>query len=328
MTRVRLHPCSSALILVAAVCFTVLVDTAYAEPTSASTVSKPTVKRTTFAVPHGQVVSASATCPSGSFATGGGVGGPGDHVEESGPVNSSGSFAGTTTGTHPVEWFVTVRNEGDSDIQAEYMWVICQHYGSSAPVSKPTVKRFTFGVPGGGQDASAFARCPTGSYATGGGVGGNSDAWVEQSGPVTPANSFQKTTTGTHPVEWLATVKNVSSLDDHREYVWVICQHYGSSAPVSKPFVKQARDAMAPATFASTLADCPSGSYATGGGVGADSYSSVISVAESGPLKSFGSFDSTTTGTHPIAWIAKVSDNSFFFSPDYVYVLAICQRHA
>jgi hypothetical protein len=70
-----------------------------------------------------------AHCPSGTRATGGGVGalaggGAADRILESGPTDSSQHFANTGTGTTPVYWYGRYLNGGGTP-ETAYVWVLC-----------------------------------------------------------------------------------------------------------------------------------------------------------------------------------------------------------
>lgn len=82
-------------------------------------------------------------------------------------------------------------------------------------------------APGDFNDAYAF--CPKGDYATGGGAGrkGGSNTTFESaamdSGPVNKSRFFSGTYTGTRPVAWYGSVLDESS-STATEYVFAICE--------------------------------------------------------------------------------------------------------
>ncbi len=121
-----------ALIVATAALFMALGGGAYAVPNLASSAPKPTVVRATMHVAPSSSHSKYAHCPSGSFATGGGAGmrtgadSTLTYVKDSGPVDKSGNFSHTGTGTRAVSWYVTVENDNTFPI-TYYVWAICEH---------------------------------------------------------------------------------------------------------------------------------------------------------------------------------------------------------
>ncbi len=166
-----------------------------------------------------------ARCRAGQQATGGGLGilggSDGSHnesISDDGPVNSSGNFAGTTTGTVPVEWYGTALIETPST--STYVWAVCSHLATSVVRTQ---------ISAGAQSGfhSGYARCPAGERATGGGAGmsGGSSAsdsqTINDTGPVGPRGSFDGTVTGSIPTAWYATgfVDTTGTVD----YAWAVC---------------------------------------------------------------------------------------------------------
>ena len=96
--------------------------------TGAAGATNVTVVRNSFLVASGSTASASAECPAGSRATGGGVAAipaaENDTIVASGPTGSDGLFVNTTTGTVPVRWFGRYRNSTIDPVTA-YVWAIC-----------------------------------------------------------------------------------------------------------------------------------------------------------------------------------------------------------
>lgn len=96
--------------------------------TGAAGATNVTVVRNSFLVPSGSTAGASAECPAGSRATGGGVAAipaaENDTIIASGPTGSDGLFVNTTTGTVPVKWFGRYRNSTIDPVTA-YVWAIC-----------------------------------------------------------------------------------------------------------------------------------------------------------------------------------------------------------
>ncbi|HVF78653.1 MAG TPA: collagen-like protein [Solirubrobacteraceae bacterium] len=96
--------------------------------TGAAGATNVTVVRTSFAIPSGSTSAATAECPAGSRATGGGVAAipsnEGDAVIQSGPTGSDGLFVNTTTGTVPTKWFGRYRS-ASLDPTTGYVWAIC-----------------------------------------------------------------------------------------------------------------------------------------------------------------------------------------------------------
>jgi hypothetical protein len=70
-----------------------------------------------------------ASCGAGQVAIGGGAGFDGgvkesQFIDESGPTNTAGNFATTTTGSTPTQWYATFSN-GTGTVDTGYVWVIC-----------------------------------------------------------------------------------------------------------------------------------------------------------------------------------------------------------
>ncbi len=90
----------------------------------------------------------------------------------------------------------------------------------------PKMVRKAFNV-AAGSTFSAYAHCPGGQRATGGGVGahdgGSPDDRVVQDGPVDSSGDFKHTTTGKKPVQWYGKYFNSTTFNE-TAYVWVLCQ--------------------------------------------------------------------------------------------------------
>jgi len=88
-----------------------------------------------------------------------------------------------------------------------------------------TVVRKDFPV-GAGATAAAYAECPAGQRATGGGIagsnGGSPKDRIVQSGPTATSSDFSDTTTGTVPVRWFGRYFNGGG-GPITAYVWAIC---------------------------------------------------------------------------------------------------------
>jgi Ca2+-binding RTX toxin-like protein len=282
--------------------------------------SDATIEATIFSVDPYTVGDATVACPAGKRVVGGGVGQPPateafGYVQQSGPLDETGTTAGTTSGDVGRSWFASVYNSGGT--QREFrVFAIC------SASSDATIQSNPLSVPSRG-DRSASVDCPTGKRAVGGGIGQSGAtsplfASVQRSGPVDETGTTANTDTGDVATSWFASVHNFS--DDVRDFkVLAICSGTPDATIAAKTFTVAA-DTLADATVA-----CPAGSRALGGGLGQpDAAGSFYGyLLQSGPADETGSTLSTDTGDVARGWAASVVNTSGAEARQFK-VFAIC----
>jgi Ca2+-binding RTX toxin-like protein len=244
-----------------------------------------------------------ATCPAGKRVVGGGVGQPPaaqgfGYIQQSGPVDDTGTPAGTTNGDVARSWFASIYNP--SDAQREFrVFAIC------SATSDATIRTNPLAVQAG-KDASASIDCPAGSRALGGGVGVVGTpapvlSFVRRSNPLDETGTTANTDTGDVARSWFASVKNVTNATlDSR--VFAICSATSDATIAAKAFTVES------AKFSDGTASCPAGSRALGGGVGQPDAADTSSgyLLQSGPVDETGSTLSTDSGDVARGWAATV----------------------
>jgi hypothetical protein len=272
---------------------------------------------TSGATPAG---SATVMCPTGTRATGGGVGptapvdGDNYRVQASGPVDSSGLSVNTDSGDIPRGWLVTVSlfsGPPSADFRA---FALCSR-DSDAVVQA---------VPGTGSATwTGLVQCPTGMRALSGGAlplspvpDGEQDYIFHESNPVDSTASTSGTTTGDVAVGW-RTVVDTNGGGSGAPRFFAVCSAK-SDATV------RAADLTVPASqTASTTVSCPSGRRVVGGGMGVDAADVNDRVEYIAPIGPAGTIAGTKTGDIAKQWTASGRNTSS--TTERVYrVMVLC----
>ena len=281
------------------------VSSAAPKGAAAAPGSDATIEAKTFTVTQGKVDNASATCPAGKRAVGGGVGFAGEtsptfgYVQQSGPVDETGSTTSTESGDVARGWSVSVFNNSGSARSDFRVFAVCSASSDATIVANPfTVEPRTVN--------SASVDCPAGKRAVGGGVhqpGATNPlfGWVQSSGPVDATGTTANTDSGDVAEGWYASVFNFGATE--RDFhVFAICSA-GSDATIAAKIFSVAPGAVGDATVA-----CPAGRRVVGGGVGHPATTTVphVYVQESGPVDVTGEVGNTDSGEVGRSWFASV----------------------
>ncbi|HEY7693405.1 MAG TPA: calcium-binding protein [Gaiellaceae bacterium] len=226
--------------------------------------SDATVVSKSFDVGPGKVGDATVACPAGTRATGGGVlggiaAGQG-YMQQSGPVDETGTFASTKSGDIARGWSASVFNPGANGTTEFQLAAICSASSDATIAANPfTVEPRT--VDGASVD------CPAGQRALGGGLGQPDPTsplfgWIRSSGPVDATGTTANTDTGDVAEGWYASVFNfgASARDFH---VFAICSA-GSDATIEASGTLSVE----PGSKEESRLNCPAGRRVVGGGVG------------------------------------------------------------
>ncbi len=287
---------ASAAIVVAVIGVSLHVGTAVA-----ATGTGPTIKATTFEVAARDNGEAFAVCPREKRALGGGVvqsGSPaGIFVRASGPLDSTGTTLKTIDGDIPKMWYAAVQNINPT-ARTFKVFAIC------AGASDATIESTSF-IVGRHESDEAFAVCPPGKRALGGGVvqsGFANNQFVLASGPLDNTGVTTNTITGDVAKQWYAAVSNNARSKTFR--VFAICSGTSDATIVATPF------GVEPLKRGQEFAECRIGERALGGGVVQSGSASRLNVQASGPLDETGVTLNTMTGDIPKQWYAAVFNES------------------
>ena len=267
--------------------------------------SDATIEAKAFTVTQGKVDNASAICPAGKRAVGGGVGFAGEtsptfgYIQQSGPVDETGSTTSTESGDVARGWSVSVFNNSGSARSDFRVFAVCSASSDATIVANPfTVEPRTVN--------SASVDCPAGKRAVGGGVhqpGATNPlfGWVQSSGPVDATGTTANTDSGDVAEGWYASVFNFGATE--RDFhVFAICSA-GSDATIAAKVFSVAPGAVGDATVA-----CPAGRRVVGGGVGHPATTTVphVYIQESAPVDVTGEVGNTDSGEVGRSWFASV----------------------
>ena len=258
---------------------------------------------------------ATVACPGGARVTGGGVGqtSPGtayySRVQQSGPVDASGTTADTQIGSAARSWSASVFNAGGST-RTYRVFAMC-----SATTDATVVYRgFSISHGAGGRPAS----CPDGTRAVGGGVGqtgATTPAFgsIQQSAPLDASGVTATTRPGDVAAAWSGFVLNSGDARAYR--VFALCSATSDATIAVKSFSVGAGQSV------DTTVACPGGTRAVGGGAGLVTATPPYGlILQSGPVGPSGQTASTDTGTVARGWSASVYNST---ARDY-RVFALC----
>jgi hypothetical protein len=267
-------------------------------------------------VPTSQGVQGAVTCPGGERALGGGIVHEGPLLDydlrASGPLDASGTMAGTDDGDRPVSWYAAASNFSGGPANFR-LFVVC----AEANVVIETT-RFQMPV---GEGKEAFANCPGARRAVGGGViqsGTAGGSFVRESGPTDASGAYAKTDDGDVPKRWMAAMHNQGGSTFFK--VFAICAASSDAKLEVATRKLPAQTVQRPGT-----ADCPGGKRALGGGVlhsrGLNGY---YGPTHSSPLDASGEAVNTGAGDRPAQWYGGL-DNINGSPKAKFKVLAICE---
>jgi Ca2+-binding RTX toxin-like protein len=286
--------------------------------------SDATIETKIVSVDPGTSVNATATCPTGKRVVGGGVGQPPatssfGFIQQSAPVDETGTPADTNSGDVGRSWFASIENPGST--QREFrVFAIC------SANSDATIQSSLISV-GGNTDGNASASCPVGTRALAGGVGmvkRVSDlgvALLQRSGPVDETGKPTDTDNGEVARSWFVSVHNLTSASFDFK-VSAICSATSDATIAATTFGLDAT------RLVEAKATCPAGKRALGGGLGEVSgltppYGFLL---QSGPVDETGSTLSTDSGDVARGWAISALNTTIV--PRVFRVYAICAADA
>jgi hypothetical protein len=255
------------------------------------------------------------TCPGNQRALGGGIvheGSLGDlDLRASGPLDDSGTMAGTRDGDRPVSWYAAASNFTGTPRNFR-LFVVCADANVVVETSK-------FEMPTG-EGKQKSVSCRGSRRVVGGGVIQNGTAggsFVRESGP-TDGGGYASTRDGDVAKAWFAAMHNQGGSSYFK--VFAVCAK-GSHAKLQVT----KRKLPAEATERDAQVDCPGQQRALGGGLlhsrGLDGY---YALTPSGPLDGSGVTANTGAGDKPKIWYAGIEN--VFGSPKATFkVAAICE---
>jgi hypothetical protein len=307
-----------AALLVAAVSAAIAVAIGVASlagTAQAATPTRATIEATQFTVGAFETAEAFAKCPSGKRALGGGVvqsgSALGPYVRASGPLDNTGVTLETRDGDKAKMWYAAVLNR-DETTRTFKVFAIC------SGTSDATIEATQFTV-GGDDTAEAFAKCPSGKRALGGGVVQSGSAlgpFVRASGPLDNTGVTANTITGDKAKMWYAAVLNGGDTERTLR-VFAICSGTSTATIKATPFdVQSGKDGEA-------FAKCATTKRALGGGVVQSGSASDLLVKASGPLDSTGVTLNTIDGDKAKQWYAAVRNQGT--TERTLRVFAICE---
>jgi Ca2+-binding RTX toxin-like protein len=203
--------------------------------------SDATLQTKAFDVPAKKVADELVSCPSGQRVVGGGVGQTEPtgtlltSVQQSGPLNASGSTANTSSGDIGRSWSASVSNRSDS-VRHYKVFAVC------SADSDATIQAKYFPVTIGDKGpvtVDEFVACPgEKSIAVGGGVGQTGPtspafAEIQQSNPLDTEGATETAQSGDRPHSWFVSVTGGPATEvSTRAYkVFAICATQAAVTP-------------------------------------------------------------------------------------------------
>jgi hypothetical protein len=251
----------------------------------------------------GSTEEAFAVCPGDKRAVGGGIvqsGAPDEHfVQASGPLDATGTTAETKDGDVAKQWYASVLNDEGFGFADFRVFAIC------SATSDATVEATNLSV-ASGRSGEAFAVCPGGKRAVGGGVVQSGPAFrlrVRVSGPLDAAGTTAGTKDGDVAKQWYAAVRNTSSSGVNVK-VFAMCSAATSATIEAEDFV------VGTGADGESSAVCPGGKRALGGGVVQSGPADGLHTSASGPLDSTGTTTETNDGDIAKQWYSAVRNDS------------------
>jgi hypothetical protein len=169
--------------------------------------SDATIEATPFSLEGRSTGDASAKCPVGKRAVGGGViqrSWPDNRVLASAPLDASGAMANTIDGDVAKQWYAAIRNLPAHRVDFK-VFALC------SADSRATIEATRSWAPGGGGVGHAFAKCPPTKRVLGGGIiesGQLGFLRVRASGPLDATGVPANTEDGNVAEQWYGAVEN------------------------------------------------------------------------------------------------------------------------
>ena len=169
--------------------------------------SDATIEATPFSLEGQSTGGASAKCPAGKRAVGGGViqrSWPDNRVLASAPLDASGTMADTRDGDVAKQWYAVIRNLPAHRVDFK-VFALC------SADSRATIEATPSSAEGGGSTGQAFAKCPPTKRALGGGIiesGRLGFLRVLASGPLDATGVAANTEDGEVAEQWYGAVEN------------------------------------------------------------------------------------------------------------------------
>jgi hypothetical protein len=282
--------------------------------TGCETPTKATVSTARFAVAPGSTGWAAAFCPGSSRAVGGGVIAEGTRtgivVEDSGPLDETGTVANTVDGDVAKYWYGAAYDEANT-AKSVRVFALC------SDTSTATIE--TSGWTLGGDEQSAISvTCPAGKRALGGGIVETNtlgDVTVAASGPLSASGTIEGTNDGDSPTRWYAAVYN-NVPTERNVRVSAICSN-------STATIESTAFSLAAQSSGARTATCPSSKRALGGGVVQGGPDALTLVHDSGPLDDSGSVTGTSDGDTATQWYSMIENYDHLAHTFKAY--AICE---
>ena len=271
-----------------------------------------TIKAMTFSA-DGGLDHAFATCPGAERAVGGGVVELAPefvYVAASGPLDSSGTMADSKDGDTATQWYAAVSNGSSQTVDLK-AFALCSQ------TSDAMIEATPFSVDGR-RTGDAFARCPAGRRALGGGVvqSGWPDNRVLASGPLDASGAIANTQDGDKATQWYAAVHNLPAYRGHFK-VFALCSADSRATVEATPL------SVASGGNGDASARCPAGKRALGGGIVESGPPNFLRVLASGPLDGTGVPANTTDGDTAKQWYVAVQNRNA--ESVHFKVLAVCE---
>jgi len=270
-----------------------------------------TVQAATFTVAAGGSNSGRVDCPAGKQALGGGVlvdGAAGDvYLLDDAPLDDLG---GLHTGRPARAWFASATNVGSSQHTVR-LYALCSSLAATVQATTISVDAYTI--------KDAYAACPSGQRALGGGVadlGSPQTMFIKASGPLDSSTYTVETDDGSVPTQWYGAASN-PTLGPQSMTVAAVCSASSTATIAASVFIATSDGAPRSAT-----ATCPSGRRALGGGVAQSGAPNDLFVLNSGPLDESGTPSGTVTGDVARSWRATLS--TVGYPGTYAKVFAVC----
>ena len=198
--------------------------------------SDATIEVKVFSVEPGMVGDAAVACPAGKRVVGGGIGQVQStsptfgYVQQSGPLDETGSPANTRSGDIARSWSASVYNNSAAGTREYRVFALCSASSDATIAANPLPVEPS-------AVNSASIDCPAGRRVVGGGVGqpaATSPAFasVQRSGPVDQTGTTANTESGDVAESWFASVYNFRTGGETRDFrVFAICSA-GSDATI------------------------------------------------------------------------------------------------
>lgn len=276
------------------------------------------IETSEFALLFNNAGSSWASCPRNSVAVGGGLGfissssPPNVAINVSGPVNQSELTSHTKTGDLAREWYAGAYSGNGSDVTFKSFAICSRSSRAHLQVKKFKIRPIRV--------ASATVSCPRHERALGGGLGvadgAENGVYEISSAPLARTGGFADAKSGKVPRRWRVSAYN--GFGATRTFkALVSCARVGNAKIVADGANVN------PGDTTESVAACPTGTRALGGGVGLLGSPSVdLQMLSNGPQAASGTTETTNDGDPAVYWDGDVYNRSGR-SRDFK-VLAVC----